>query len=157
MKLRLNKKCPRCETKVPASTVICPTCQLNFQKFEMATNKEAKEAYREGEADQVILRKGCPSDVKKIKLLLLCIFLGFTGAHYYYVGRTKKGIFFTFFFVVGVLNAVVTNVLKQTFTGDIWQIFTLLVLIWGVVLFMWIIDIANILFNKFKIPVSLRR
>ncbi len=157
MKFKLNKKCPRCETKSPIAIVVCPNCQLNFQKFDMATNKEAKEAYRAGDRDQVLFRKGCPVDVSKIKLLLMCIFLGFLGGHYYYVGRYKKGIFFTAFFFVGVINAVVNSVLKVSPTGDLWQVFTLLVLIWGIVLFMWIVDIANILFNRFKVPVSLRR
>ena len=41
MKLKLNKKCPRCNTKVPIGTGVCPSCMLNFQKFNEATNKEA--------------------------------------------------------------------------------------------------------------------
>lgn len=157
MKFQLKKKCPRCETKMPAAVAMCPSCQLNFQKFEMATNKEAKEAYHAGEADQVLMRKGCPVDVSKWKLLLICIFLGFMGGHYYYVGRTKKGICFTIFFLIGVINAIVLTVLKATPTGELWQVFTLFVLMWGGVLFLWIVDIAHILFNRFKIPVSLRR
>ena len=76
------------------------------------------------------------------------------GAHHYYVGRYKMGLFYSIFFVVGVVNAVVTTILKVMPTGDLWQIFTLLVLVWGAVLVMWIIDIAKILLNKYKIPVG---
>lgn len=154
MNLFKNKRCPRCNTKVPVEIVSCPSCQLNFQKFDTATNAQAKKAIREGEKDKVLMRKGRPSDVKLVPLLLLTIFLGFTGAHYYYVGRYKMGAFFSIFFGVGIINAIINALLNVTPTGDLYQVFTLLVLVWGVVLFLWICDIARVSFNKFKIPVS---
>ena len=154
MKLKFKKRCPRCGNKVSAELALCPDCSLNFQKFDEATNKEAKLAIKLKENHRVLLRQGCPSDVKKWKLILIAIFLGFMGAHHYYVGRYKMGLFYSIFFVVGVVNAVVTTILKVMPTGDLWQIFTLLVLVWGAVLVMWIIDIAKILLNKYKIPVG---
>ena len=36
------------------------------------------------------------SDKKKTTALLLCIFLGGFGAHYYYVGRIGRGLLYTF-------------------------------------------------------------
>lgn len=43
------------------------------------------------------------SDKKKKTALLLCIFLGWMGAHYYYVGKIGKGIIFTCTFgLIGV-------------------------------------------------------
>ncbi len=157
MRTRLNKRCPRCETKMPAPMRVCPNCQLNFNKFEEATNLEGKRALAMGEKDRVIYRKGCPKDVSKIKLLLLTIFLGFVGVHHYYVGKKWWGLFYTFFFVVGVVNAIIGVVFKVTPTGDLWQLFTLLVMVWGVVLVMWLFDILNVIFNKYRIPVSLER
>ncbi|MBO5954796.1 MAG: hypothetical protein J6Q13_02360 [Clostridia bacterium] len=154
MNLFNNKHCPRCNQKMPIEMVVCPSCQLNFSKFEIATNKEAKQALREGEKDRVLLRKGRPSDIKLLPLLLITIFLGFTGAHYYYVGRFKMGAFFSIFFGVGIINAVLTTILNGTPKGDLYQIFTLLVLVWGAVIALWIIDIAKVCVNKFKIPVS---
>ena len=156
MNLFKNKHCPRCNTKTPIEMVVCPSCQLNYQKFESATNEEAKEAIREGEHDRVLMRKGRPSDVNFIKLLLVTIFLGFTGAHYYYVGRYKMGAFFSIFFAVGIVNAILTSLLDATPKGDLYQIFTLLVFVWGAVIALWIIDVAKVCLNKFKIPVSRR-
>ena len=75
MNIFRNKRCPRCKEKVPVELVSCPSCQLNFQKFESATNKDAKEAIAEGEKERVIMRMGRPSDVKLVPLLLLTIFL----------------------------------------------------------------------------------
>ena len=154
MNLFKNKRCPRCNTKVPVELVSCPSCQLNFQKFETATNAQAKQAIKEGEKEKVLMRKGRPTDVKFVPLLLLTIFLGFTGAHYYYVGRYKMGAFFSIFFGVGIINAILNALLDSTLTGELYQVFTLLVLVWGFVIFLWIIDIARVSFNKFKIPVG---
>lgn len=36
------------------------------------------------------------SDKSKTTALILCIFLGWLGAHYYYVGRIGKGLLYTF-------------------------------------------------------------
>ncbi|MBR6778924.1 MAG: hypothetical protein IKM43_02085 [Clostridia bacterium] len=149
-----NKICPRCGKKVDKSIVVCPSCQLNYDKFNTATNAEAKQALAQGETDRVLMRTGYPSDVKKWKLILLTIFLGFTGAHYYYVGRKKMGLFFTAFFIVGITHAIITAYVDASPKGDLWQIFTMLTLIWGVVAVLWLADIAKVVFNRFKIPVS---
>lgn len=154
MNLFKNKRCPRCNEKMPVEIVVCPSCGLNFQKFETATNKEAKQALQDGEKDRVLMRKGCPSDVNKIMLVVLTCLLGFAGAHYYYVGRYKMGLFFSIFFGVGIINAILTSLLTEVPKGDLYQIFTLLVLVWGAVLAIWLIDIVKVCLNKFKIPVS---
>lgn len=154
MKTKINKRCPRCNYKMPFDMDICPNCELNYQKFNLATNRAAKKAYREGEKEQVLLRTGLPSDVKRWKLLLLAIFLGFAGVHHYYVGRKWMGLFYTVFFIVGVTNAVICTMLKTAPKGDLYEIFTLLVLVWGFVLILWIVDIAKIILNKYKVPVS---
>ncbi len=154
MNIFRNKHCPRCKQKMPVELVVCPSCQLNFQKFEDATNAEAKQALREGEKDRVLMRSSRPSDVSFIRLLLITIFCGFFGGHYYYVGRYKMGAFFTIFFVVGIANAIITTLLEAEPSGDLYQIFYLMVLTWGFVLMLWIIDIAKVCLNKFKIPVS---
>jgi peptidoglycan biosynthesis protein MviN/MurJ (putative lipid II flippase) len=92
--------------------------------------------------------------VKFVPLLLIAIFLGFMGGHHYYVGRYKMGAFYPVFFAVGIVNAILATMLDATPKGEVYQIFTLLVLIWGLVIMLWIIDLAKICVNKFKIPVS---
>lgn len=149
-----NKHCPRCSTKMPKEATVCPSCGLNYIKFNEATNKEAKEALSQGEKDKVLYRTGCPSDVKRWKLILMCVFLGYMGGHHYYVGRKYWGLFYTCFFLIGVINAIVTMFFPQVINTDAFQVFYLLVLIWGIVIVMWIVDIFKICFNKYKIPVS---
>ena len=109
---------------------------------------------REGRKDDVLLRVGYPADVKKWVLILITVFFGFFGMHYYYVGRNKIGIFFTIAFLVGVANVVIGSFIAKPLTGFFWEIFSVLVLVWGFVIFMWIIDMAKVCFNRFKIPVS---
>lgn len=155
MKLFKNKRCPRCNNKCAVELVSCPTCQLNFNKFNEATNKEAKIAIREGRKEDCLLRSGRPSDVKWWKLLLIAVFLGFAGGHNYYVGRYKRGIWFSVFFVCGLINAILTQLVPNLNTqSDLWQVFYVMVLGWGAVMVLWIIDVANIVLNKFRIPVS---
>jgi len=147
----MNKRCPRCKTKAPYATVVCPECKLNYQKFEQATNKEAKKNIRAGEKEQVLMRNSRPSDVVWWKLLLMAIFLGWVGGHHYYVGRNKMGLFYTLTFV---LYLTIFFIIKLVVTQFIFDVYSVLMLTWGFVVFMWIVDVAKICLNKFKIPVS---
>lgn len=154
MKIGMYKHCPRCGEKVPATVAVCPNCSLSFQKFLLATNGQAKKDIKQGEKEKVLMRTGRPSDIKFVPMLLITIFLGMFGGHYYYTGRYKMGIFFSSFFAIGVANAVITNVLKIKSGGHVFELFYLLVLVWGFVLVLWIIDVAKVILNKFKYPVS---
>lgn len=157
MKFKEKKRCPRCGKKVSSEMGVCPQCKLNFQKFFSATNKEAKDALRQGEKDRVVYRLGVPSDVSKLKLLLLTIFLGFLGAHNYYVGRKNRGFFYSIFFGVGIIYTFLTFKFDFDWTSEIGQFFYLLVLVWGIVIMLWLVDIVKVCFNRYKIPVSLPR
>lgn len=153
--MKANKNCPRCEFRMPVSSLVCPSCGLNYAKFNQATNQAGKKALREGRKEDVIYRKGCPADVSKIKLMLFAIFLGFVGGHHYYVGRYGKGLFCSIFFAIGLTNAILTGAFHAVITGFVYELLSVLVLIWGAVLLMWIFDLVNICLNKYKIPVSL--
>ena len=137
-----------------ASLKTCPHCSLNFEKFYTATNKEAKEAIREGESHKVLMRTGRPDDVKLYKLLLLSIFLGFIGVHHYSVGRWKSGLAYSIFFIVGCVNGVLTSILESSIVGGAYAILELLVLGWGLVLILWILDVVKIILNRYRIPVG---
>lgn len=150
-----TKRCPRCNFKSSKSVNICPNCQLNYTKFDVATNKSAKQAIREGRKNNVIYRKGCPKDVSKFKLLLLTVFLGFTGAHLYRVGRYKRAVTYTVFFIIGLVYTIITSYIEITGYSLIWEVFYLLTAGWGAVMLLWIVDIFRVIFNRFKIPVSL--
>ena len=143
IKLFNNKRCPRCGYKVDKNIAVCPQCQLKYAKFESATNAEAKDALKAGEKSRVLYRKGCPSDVNRWQLAGIALCLGFMGAHHYYVGRNKKGIFYTIFCCIGLLYTLLTTFIKNMEYNFAIDLLYTLYLVWGVVLIMWIIDILH--------------
>jgi len=152
--MKIKKKCPRCQYKMMASLTSCPNCSLNFEKFNSATNKEAKVAISQGEKDRVIMRKGFPSDVRKIPFLLITIFLGMFGVHHYSVGRWKMGLTYSIFFLIGCTNAILTSFLGGKLSGGLYEVFSFLVLGWGLVLILWILDVVKVITNSYRVPVS---
>lgn len=56
------------------------------------------------------------SDKSKKTALILCIFLGFFGAHYFYVGRWGKGLLYLFtggLFVIGWITDIFSILLGK--------------------------------------------
>ncbi len=87
-----------------------------------------------------------PSFIKKSKLLLLAIFLGWIGAHNFYAKNKKKGwvsvvcfVLFLFFFEMYDNNTAISSV-SLFFGGLAGFIFVVI----------WIYDVINIIFNRFK-------
>lgn len=146
------KRCPRCNTKMPSMVALCPGCQLNFQKLENATNEEAKDAYSKGEKERVLLVKKLPRDISKAKLLLFTIFLGLFGGHYYYIGRKGMGTLYLIFLFIGAGYTYTQQHLPFNFFVEVWFILTM---VWAVIICLWMIDIVKVIFNRFKVPVSL--
>ena len=68
--------------------------------------------------------------------------------------QKDRFIFYSIFFAVGIINAILTTFLNNALHGTWYDIFTILVLVWGAVICMWLIDLFKIVINKFKIPVS---
>ena len=66
-------------------------------------------------------------------------------------------IFYTVFFLIGLANAMLNFIPGVSPRGDLWEVFTFLVLIWGIVILLWLVDILKVAINRFKIPVSLPR
>ena len=61
------------------------------------------------------------SDKSKTTALILCIFLGFVGAHYFYVGRYGRGVLYMFtigLFMFGWIIDIIT-ILNGTFVDNV--------------------------------------
>lgn len=153
LKGRVNKKCPRCGNECLLTQVECDECGLVFSKIEKATNKEGKRRLLRGEKDLVIYVKKCPIDVKKWKLILITIFAGLFGAHYFYVGRWKWGLSILLYFFAVLFMGVVFNAYFLTiWEGTFFSVFGPLT---GIYTIIWLNDIRKVCFNRFKIPVSI--
>ncbi len=145
-----TKKCPRCGEKNAKIATRCTYCGLIFERLKWATNSAAKKMLSLKKKDKVVYVTDMPSDLKRYKLLLFCIFLGLFGAHCFYVGRYKKGITMLVFglvFIVGAILAI-NGVMPVSIS-------TFVYIIIGAHGLMWLFDIFNICVKKFKVPVSI--
>jgi len=144
--------CPKCGNKISKEQIECPYCQTKVKNIEQASNKKAKEIMKlRDDTSKIVMSRTLPADVSKIKLLLLCIFLGWTGAHCYYVGRHKRGFTIALLLLCSMLFVAIPST---------WAIHAL----FGGVLagfpgmiafFCWWLDICRIIGNRFQVPVVL--
>lgn len=144
-------RCPKCYGKIDKITNICTKCGFKAKKLSEASNKKAIEMKRSGDGDLCIETYILPTDVSKKKLILLSIFLGLFGAHYFYIGKMFRGLInlvFTIFMLV-------FSTLKfLNIRGGVLEYVEFFVAFgFVVILICTILDIINIIRNKFKVPV----
>lgn len=141
------KKCPRCGERCLSTQNVCPECDLSFSRLKYASNKAAKKRLKKFDSDYIIYTNQYPSDVKFWKIVLLSVFLGMTGAHYYYVGKYVKGGLMTASFVY-LLFCTIFNAELAYFLEQYFLYFPI-----GVAAFAWVISVSYVAFRKFKVPV----
>jgi len=146
------KRCPRCGLKMGKDFQTCGKCGLDFKKFDSATNAEAKKAFRSHEKERVLNTSVLPKDVNRVKLLLLCIFLGMFGGHYYYIGRYYRGALN----LVSCIGYFLLYFMSGKWSGYIYNSFlTIFACLFAILFVLWAGEIFLIVFKKFKVPVSL--
>lgn len=148
------KRCPRCDRKQPITQPKCPGCDLIFARLSKATNKAAKKAIRRGEKNKVICDSVLPRDVSKWKLFWLCMpIIGLFGVHRFYVGKYKSA---TFYLIAAIL-VLVAAAFPLEWWGDFWLASLIVAMITpvGFTLTFWVVDIFRILFNNFRVPISI--
>lgn len=86
-----------------------------------------------------------PDFVSKAKLLILAILFGWCGAHNFYAKNKKKGFTSLIFFIISVVSLIFQEV-PFVHAIELWLIgFT-----GFVVISIWVVDVVNIIFNKFE-------
>ena len=144
------KKCPRCGEKNLASQKKCAYCGLVFERLNYCSNKSARKEVIKFRKRNYIMTKEWPADASKKVALLLCGFLGFCGAHNFYLGRFYKGLTVLF----GLVSAIVLLFIpyKSLAYNIIWYISLIPA---ACVLIFWILDFVKIFLERYKIPVSI--
>ncbi len=148
------KRCPRCNFKMANSLTKCGRCGLNYDKFNLATNAEARSAFRMGEKERVLHTRHIPSDVNKTKMFFISILGGWFGLHYFSLGKVWRGLLQ----IVGTIFAFVYSYFAMTKgirTGYLGALILLCGIVWASTFIIWWADTIAILFNRFKYPVSL--
>ena len=152
------KRCPRCDRKLLSADTRCDMCGLIFERLSHATNRAGKVALKNHEENKVVYTTSCP-DVNKWKLLLCAIFGGWFGLQYQKVGRNKMFLFMlaSFFMLVAFTAISLTPSFAQfVFTNKYLGLFAWALVFPGSVGFvLWVVSVFQILFNTFKIPVSI--
>lgn len=144
-----TKRCPRCGTKNDYTQSKCVECGLIFSRVENGSNVLAKGLILSGQKDQVIKAPMFPKDVSKKKFMLLCGFLGFFGAHNFYVGRYVKAVFQL---VIGIFSIIATFLSGVAPFFD--YLMTFMFLPVAISAFMWMFDLVDGAINKYRIPVA---
>lgn len=149
----MYKKCPRCKERCFQHEKSCHECGLIFERLNYTSNKSAKKLILKGNYKDTIKTSDWPADAKKTTATLLCLFLGYTGAHNFYLGRFIKAGISLFGFVLAVVMVVLTDYIYGTTT---WNILWLISIIPGTcVLLFWFSDLISIIFERYKIPVAI--
>ena len=153
-----HKRCPRCDRKLRVTDAKCDMCGLVFERLKHATNRAGKVALQNDEQNKVVYITKC-NDVNKWKLLVLAIFGGWFGLQYHKVGRNKIFWFmlisFVLLFAFSTIN-LVPDISSFVFSNKYLGVLMWLLILPGSIGFMmWIVSVFQILFNKFKMPVSI--
>lgn len=102
------KFCKHCGQKIPEAAVVCPMCGCQVEELKSQANNQAPivinntntNANTNVNTNVAAGMTGKPKN--KMVALLLCIFLGYLGAHKFYEGKTGMGI--VYIFTVGLFG-----------------------------------------------------
>ena len=145
--------CPKCYTKINKDKNRCDYCGFNINDLKDASNKKAKKALHSPFKDDVLFTSQLPNDVSKKKLMLFSIFLGLFGVHNFYVGKIWQGLYnVVVTSLVAVLGAIIIA-LKIITNTPLYIAFQFLLVFQGINVIWVIVDIFNIIFNRYKVPV----
>lgn len=109
-----TKFCEFCGNKVAIDAVICPKCGKQLEELKTEENKSNPQVIinNSNNVNGVIGAKKCDKWVA----LLLCIFLGFLGAHKFYEGKGGMGVLYIFtggLFCIGIVVDLITILCKS--------------------------------------------
>ena len=144
-----SKTCPRCNEKCDLTATKCTDCGLVFARLELGSNKLAKKKILTGKKDEVVYNRAIPKDVNKWILWSLVFFFGIFGAHNLYVGKFWKGAYMA---LCGLLSIACVTFTNFSFTDLLLQ---LSVLPCGIMGFMWLFDMVDIVFGRFRVPIAI--
>lgn len=145
--------CPKCYSKVHKDKNRCDYCGFNLSELNNASNKEAKKALKSVYKDDVLYTSKLPDDVSKKKLLLFSIFLGIFGAHNFYVGKVWKGLFNVIITTLTAVMGIILLSLQIITNSPLYYAFQFALVFQGANIIMCVIDIIDIIFNRYKVPV----
>ena len=148
-------RCPICGSKM-IQNKICKYCNITDEQILNASNKQVKQYRKLDMSDLICFSTVVPTDVSRIKLLLLTIFFGFLGINHFYVNRNIRAFFSLFSFVLAIIFFSLQLSIKTLKTVIIFRLLYEIVFVaMAINVILWACDIINVIFYRFKIPVVL--
>ncbi len=157
-------QCPKCHSRIPRGSPVCFKCGTKMTQIQEASFKAVKQARAEYDYDKIVLSSAFPKDLSYVKTLLMCIFLGLFGGHYFYTKRYTPAIIYlscsSLFLVFILISGIQTGFnagMFYYFSSEIMNFLFIVSCICGAVVFLlWITDIIKIATKNFKVPVVLK-
>lgn len=146
-------KCPVCGAKL-FQNQLCPFCKITDKQIIGASNKKVKEYRKTGNTDLICYSTVVPSDVSRLKLILLTIFLGWTGANHFYVLKPVRGSFSALSCILSFIIFII-QLATGIKTGILNILYNIFFYCMAINVILWVFDIFNVIFKGFKIPVVL--
>lgn len=87
-----KKYCEHCGNEIYADAVICPKCGAQIDELKTSNDKANPQIVINNNQVNNVTRGNKECD--KWVALLLCVFLGFLGAHKFYEGKAGLGILY---------------------------------------------------------------
>ena len=150
-------KCPICGAKM-VSKQLCPYCKITDEQVLGASNKKVREYRKTGNTDMIHFTSVIPSDLKRWKIVLFTVLLGWLGVNHFYVNRPVRGAFSlissvgsTSILILGLVLKITSKAGKIIFNLTYEILFYMMAI--NVVL--WILNIISVIFKSFKVPVVL--
>lgn len=158
-------RCPNCGARIRKGSSGCVKCNTDLKQISNASNKKVSQVRKEYQPELVVYSTVFPDDLSWKSTLLWCIFLGWMGAHCYYVKRYAKAIVMTVMFSIFLFCAMIMFMVYQVgsvgFLNPIADIlmysdvYAIPSTIGIIAVIMWIFDIAKLATKTFKVPVVL--
>lgn len=161
-------RCPKCGARIPHESHICFKCGTRLTQIREASFLAVKEAKRTYQPEKIVYSTIFPKDLSYKNTLLMCLFLGLFGGHYFYTQRYPHAISYLicsayFFACIIVPGAMVgfqvdfTIVIQSVYnTPTLDAIFVMSCVCGAIIFVLWIKDIFALIFKKFKVPVVLK-
>ncbi|MBR4270175.1 MAG: TM2 domain-containing protein [Clostridia bacterium] len=155
-------RCPCCGAKLRKNDNMCIRCGTKLSQIENASHQAVTKARKEFTPEKVVLTKIWPKDLSYKNTLLMCIFLGTFGGHYFYVKRKIPGIIYL---VCWSIFLVFSFIASQYTVGDspvpqfnspaMDILFGFACCAGALITVLWLMDIIRISFKRFYVPVVL--
>ena len=155
-------RCPCCGGKIKKNENMCVRCGTRLSDIENASHQAVKTAREEFTPEKIVLTTVWPKDLSYKNTLLMCIFLGLFGGHYFYVKRKVPAIIYLVSWSIFLLFTFISSQyttgsdpIPQFESHSLELLYGFACFIGAMVVILWIMDIIKIAFKHFNVPVVL--